>query len=415
MPNTTRAASSGPRSDRRAFLRSVPAALGACALGVPAAEAAGPQPPIDASVRGAVKVTDVRAYRMPQATFVEVVSDAGVSGWGECAGDNNAVMEAFVNEGLEEHVIGQDPFDAERLWDWMFFENHDLGPGGALPNAIAGVDIALWDLKGRLLNLPIYKLIGGKYRDRVKMYGSFGVRRGKVSKEEAVRIAAKLRDRGCTAFKLRMQIREHYQNIDPDPTFEYARAVREVIGKDTPFWIDANNGYTAARAIEVGKRLREEFGIAYFEDPISDQNHREMAQVVAALDVPIIAGEKEYTRWQVRELIVDGNVDILNPDIAKAGGITEMKKIAAIAQAFSKPIMAHNTYPTIGTAATMHFVASIPNAAPYLEFVDHDRYAGVFGVMASTVKFQDGYYLLPEGPGLGVEVVPEAVRKAARR
>jgi L-alanine-DL-glutamate epimerase-like enolase superfamily enzyme len=399
------------RGDRRAFLRAVPGTIGACALLGRGAEAAAP-PAADARP-GVVRVVDVRPWRMARATFVEVVSDAGISGWGECAGDNNALMETFINDGLKEHVIGQDVFDAERLWDWMFFENHDLGPGGALPNAMAGIDIALWDLKGRLLNLPIYKLIGGKYRDRILAYGSFGVRRARVSIDEAVKTATTFMERGCTAIKLRMQIREHYQNIEPDPTFDYARAVRKAIGDGTPFWIDANNGYTAARAIEVGKRLRGEFDIRYFEDPISDQNHLEMAQVVAGLDVPIIAGEKAYTRWQFRDLITQGNPDVLNPDVTKVGGITEMKKIAAIAQAFSKPIMPHCTYPTIGAAATMHVMASIGNATHYVEHVDVDRYKDVFAVMKSAVQFRDGYLHVPEGPGLGIEVDPAAVKRAA--
>jgi L-alanine-DL-glutamate epimerase-like enolase superfamily enzyme len=113
--------------------------------------------------------------------------------------------------------------------------------------------------------------------------------------------------------------------------------------------------------------------------------------------------------------MVDGNVDIINPDICKAGGFTEMKKIAAIAQALSKPIMAHNTQPTLGTAASVHFSASIGNASPWLEFVDYDRYAETFSLFKSTITVKDGYYWLPEGPGLGIEVDPEAVRRAAAR
>ena len=402
---------------RRRFLGAVPALAGAYALGsvsLARASAQATQPAAKPSMP-VVRVKDVKVYRLKQATFVEIVSDAGVSGWGECAGDNNHVMQAFIENGLKQEVVGQDVFDAERLWDWMFFENHDLGPGGALPNAIAGIDIALWDLKGRLLGLPVYKLIGGKYRDKIKIYGSYGVRRGQVSVGEAVKLAEKFLERGATAIKLRMQIREHYQNPEPDPTFEYARAVRAAIGDKIDFWIDGNNGYTAARAIEVGKRLSGEVNIRFFEDPISDQNHREMAQVVAALDVPVIAGEKEYTRGQLRELMTDGNVDIINPDICKTGGFTEMKKVAAIAQALSKPIMAHNTQPTFGTAASVHFSCSIGNASPWLEYVDYDRYAETFSLFRSTITVKDGYYWLPDGPGLGIEVDPEAVRRAAAR
>lgn len=371
-------------------------------------------PPAPARVFPTVRVTDVRTYRIPKAIFVEVLSDAGVSGWGESATDNTYTADALIHHGLKSRVIGEDIFDAERLWDTMFYKNHDLGPGGALTNAMSGIDCALWDLKGRLLGLPVHKLIGGAYRDRIRVYGSFGIGNDKkMPPADAAAKAAKFVAMGFTAVKCRLQIRELNLNPDPEIAFDYARAVREAVGDDIDLLIDVNNGYTANRAIDVGKRLREEFNVMYFEDPVSDQSDREMKQAIEGLDIPIIAGEKEYTRWQFADLILNGDPDVINPDVLKVGGITEMKKIAVLAQTFHKPIIPHNTRPTLGTAASLQFVASIPNAGPLMEFPDVDEFTELMALMRTNVEFKDGSLMVPLVPGMGLDPDPDAVRAAA--
>jgi L-alanine-DL-glutamate epimerase-like enolase superfamily enzyme len=360
-------------------------------------------------------IKSVETFVVEGACFVKVTATNGAAGWGEADADNPPLMAAFIHHGLKQRVVGESVWDNERLWDAMFYKNHDQGPGGALANAIAGVDIALWDLKGKLLGLPVYQLLGGMYRDRIRVYGSFGVGFGRsMTVEQAAAQAKKFVERGFTAVKLRMQIRQNNQNPEPDPTFVYARAVREAIGPDVDFLIDINNGYSAARAVETAHRLKREFNIWFLEEPASDQTHAETAEVVKAIDTPVIAGEKEYTRWQHRELIVYGNPDYLNPDTIKAGGLTEMKKIAAVAQAYGKPIICHNTRPTLGTAASLHFVASIPNCGPLMEFVDVERFGFLMGLMKNNVKFEKGYLLVPQGAGLGMEVDEEKVRRAAK-
>ena len=204
-------------------------------------------------------------------------------------------------------------------------------------------------------------------------------------------------------------------DLNPDPTLEYARAVRKAIGPSIDYWVDINNGYTASRAIQMEKILREELGVIFFEEPVSDQTHTETAEVVRAVDSPVIQGEKEYTRWQMRELMIYGNPDVLNPDVIKAGGLTEMKKIAAIAQAYGKPIMCHNTRPTLSTAATLHFASSISNAGLFIEYVDitSTRYKPVADLMKTRLKFENGYLYVPEGVGLGVEMDEERLKREA--
>lgn len=365
-----------------------------------------------AQLRHQAKVTNIETFKLKNAILVKVSADNGHAGWAEASPNNTHLVETFIRTGMRKLVIGRSIWDAEPIWDDLFYENHDLGPQGVLTYAIAGIDCALWDLRGKTVGVPVYRLLGGAYRDRVKAYGSFGVDGGrKATPAQAAAQAVKFVERGFQVVKLRMQIRERNINPQPDPTFAYAKAVRDAIGDKIEFFVDINNGYTAARAIESGKRLRDEFGVRYLEEPVSTQNLHELAQVSEALDIPVIAGEKEYTRWQHRDLIEHGKVDILNPDVSKCGGITEAKKIAALAQAAQKPVVPHNTRPTFSTAASLHFAASISNAGPFMEFVDVDEFRELMGAMKSNVEFKDGFLLVPQQPGLGAEPDEAAIRR----
>lgn len=359
-----------------------------------------------------MKIAALETFRLKNALFVKVSSSEGLIGWGEVSPNNTRVAETFIHHGLKEHVMGRSIWDAEPVWDDMFYDNHDLGPQGVLLYAIAGIDCALWDLRGKAAGMPVHKLLGGAYRTRVKAYGSFGVDGGtKMTPEQAAAQAVKFVERGFKTVKLRMQIRERNVNPYPDPTLPYARAVRKAIGDQVEFFVDINNGYTAARAIEVGKRLRDELNVRYFEEPVSTQNLHELAQVSEALDIPVIAGEKEYTRWQQRDLIEHGKVDILNPDVSKCGGITEAKKIAALGQATERPIIPHNTRPTLATAASLQFAASISNCGSFMEYVDTDGFRALMGAMKSNVELKDGYLVVPQAPGLGIEPDEAALRR----
>lgn len=403
---------------RRTFLKSA-ALLGSAAFAAPAfaAQPAAPAPapkPTGRSPLADVKITAIRCHTVHKLALVELSTDAGVTGWGECAWDGEGLMKSFVNDLLQKQCIGKSVHDVRRLWDWMFYENHDLGPGGALPNAIAGIDIALWDAKGQLLGLPIYQLLGGAYRDKIEAYGSVPVRRGRVSIEDCVKQCMKFVEQGYRCVKVRMQIREHYLNPDPDPTFAYVDAVRKAVGDKIELMVDANNGYSAQRAIQTAIKLHERWGVNYFEDPVSDQNHVEMAQVTAALDrVEIVAGEKCYTRWQIKDLITQGNVDIINPDVVKVGGFTELDRIHHLATCYQKPIQLHNTRPTISTAASLHAMATFSQVARYVEFPIMDAtLEAQTKLFRRDVRPRDGWLHVPQGPGLGLDADVDAIRAA---
>ncbi len=400
-------------SNRRKFLSTL-------GLGVVGAAASRPFTAMDDSRNASltklgskeIKITAVKTYKVPRAIIIKVETNIGVTGWGESSPNSRPVIEAFIHDRLKKLVMGRDPFDVEPLWDELFWKQHDLGPSGALPYAIAGIDLALWDIKGKVLNQPVYKLLGGKYRDEILAYGGIPLRGGQVPVDEAVERALKLVELGFKVIKLRMQIREYNLDPIPDPTLKYYTAVRKALPGQVEVFVDPNEGYTAARAIQVGKEL-EQMGMKYFESPCPLENHRDTAEVVNALGIPVLVGEKCYTRWQVRDLILEANPDIIQPDVIKAGGITEMKKIAAIGQAFFKSMALHNTKPTLGTAAALHVVASISNAGPFLEFVELDTYQQVLSVFDNQIEFKDGKLQVPQMAGLGLVMNEKKLEKLA--
>ena len=385
--------------NRRSFLiKSAASALLAGSTGTAMAVTHSPE-------QSDIKITDVKVYQLEKgkdkAVFVKIETDEGTSGWGECSPNFSPVIRELVNVSLKPLLIGQDALATEPLWEELFYVNHDLGAGGALTYGIAGVDCALWDLKGKLLGVPVYQLLGGKFMDKVLAYGSFSTRGDTMSIDDAVQQAKKLAERGFKVIKLRMQIRENNLNPEPDRTVAYYKALKQALGDDIELFVDPNEGYTAYRAIQVGKILQDEYGMKYYEAPCPEEAHRETRQVVEALDMALMTGEKAYNRWMFRDLILNANPDMLNPDVAKAGGISEFMKICALAGVFHKQIVAHNTKPTLATAATLHALASIPNCGPFVEYIDRDLFPTVISVFDEDVRFADGYLHIPEAPGLG--------------
>ena len=391
---------------RRSVLQGLTGAAVASATGVLGGVASALAAPSESDLR----IAEIKTYLMEDGIFVRVTTDSGVSGWGECDAGSNYVMDAFIHSEHAQHVLGEDPFDNEPIYDDMFYRAHDFGPGGALSNSIAGIDIALWDLKARLLEVPLYRLLGGLYRERMPIYGSYGTGRWRgLDKREAVAQAVKFVRDGFRTVKCRMQIREDHLNPADDQTIAYVDAIEKEIGRDAELFVDINNGYSAARAIQIGRILQDEYGHRFYEEPCSDQNHVETARVVDALDLGVIAGEKEYTLFQIDEMITYANPDYLNPDVIKAGGITIMNKIKALSQMRQKPLIFHNTRPTISTAATLQLAASAPTVGPFFEYPDRDRFTDQIAVVKEYLDVRDGYITVPDSPGIGIDIDEEKV------
>ncbi|NJO02148.1 MAG: mandelate racemase/muconate lactonizing enzyme family protein [Bacteroidia bacterium] len=351
-----------------------------------------------------IKITDLRTYVFKKATYVKLETNEGISGWGEADHSYPKLTDRVIRSLCKPLIIGMNPFNTEQIWNRIYFEGFEAGNTGLMPGALAGVDNALWDLKGRILNMPVYQLLGGNPVEKVRVYGSFGRSKGDGFKTpgEMAKMGADFVEQGYQTLKVRMQIRQMHLNPDPDPTFEVVSAVRKAVGDQIELFVDFNNGYTAAKAITVARKLAEHLNVTVIEEPVSMQDYRGLRQVVEALDIPVQVGEHEYNKWQFRELILLGNPDTLNLDTIKCAGLTECHKIAGMAQAFEKDIMMHNTRPTLATAASLHLISSIGNAARVQEHAGKREELGLGSLFQNEIKYQDGYLFVPQEAGLGL-------------
>ena len=388
-------------TNRRDFFRKA-SLLAAGSLAVPALAQPNPQ-----SVPDDIKIKDVKGLVFQdgydRGVYVRVEATDGTVGWGESSANGIRAVQAIINDLLVPQVVGKSPFDTEQLWEQMFWKNVDLGSGGILTYAIAGVDCALWDLKAKLLGVPVHKLIGGKFRDSVPAYAGFRLKGGAVPVAEAIEEAVKLAGKGFKRLKIRAQIREYNINPKDDPSLKYYTAVRKELPDSVDLFLDPNEGYTGFRAIEVGRALQD-MGMKFYESPCPNENLDDLATVVDALTIPVMAGEKCYTRWMVKDLIEKGKPDIINTDFIKSGGITEGLKICHVAGLHHKPVVPHNTKPMQGSAATMQLLAAIPNCGPMVEYIDADLYKTICSIFDEGIEFKNGEMLLPKGNGLGLTI-----------
>jgi L-alanine-DL-glutamate epimerase-like enolase superfamily enzyme len=369
-----------------------------------------------AANRGRARIREVEAFAVPRAIFVRITADDGTVGWGEAGHSGGKLVREMVRRELRDLYIGADVFAGDALWAKAYYEIDELGPGGIASQALAGVDCALWDLRGKLLGLPVWALLGGKVRDDFPVYGSFSRDLGDgrhMTPDQCARRASELVEEGFRAIKLRMAIREENADPDPDPTLPAARAVRKAIGDTVSLYVDANNGYRANRAIEIGRRLYDELGVTVFEEPCAMHHWDSMAQVSAALDIAIAAGEHEYTPYAFRDMIRIGKPDLLNPDVSKLSGLTAGRIVATLAQMADLPISVHNARPTLLSAAHAHFVAWAETASRPQEHPGVKRLSELWRYFDNRLLPQNGRFAVPDAPGLGLIPNEAAIRQAA--
>jgi L-alanine-DL-glutamate epimerase-like enolase superfamily enzyme len=356
-----------------------------------------------------MKITRVESMiLLDRYNIVRIETDEGVTGVGEVSPMKAEVTHALIQSYLGPMIEGKDPARIERLWSDMYYEAYKLGPMGALLNAIAGIDIALWDIAGKVAGRPLYELFGGALRDAPEVYAS-SMQRGMPPQVEAER-ALSFKEQGYRAYKIHSATRWMYDEGE-DYTIDTVRAMRELVGDDFDILVDVNNAYLPHTAIKIAHQL-EELGVWHFEEPLAAHDHTGYAALAAAVDIPIAAGEQEYTKWQHRDLIVDAQLDIIQPDVIKAGGFTEWRKIAALAETFNKPITVHNTQPTIGTAAHLHVWASTPMCIYPQEYnIEPHPLRDEHPIWKEPILPENGRIALPDRPGLGVELDDEVVAR----
>lgn len=328
--------------------------------------------------------------------FVRVLTDQGLYGVGECSGWPR-VVETAVRD-LAHVLVGEDPAHIDRLWHRMLVATMGHGTLGTVAGgALSGIEMALWDIKGKLLGQPVWNLLGGRFRDRIRVYGHAR------TPERARELLAK----GYTGVKVSFT-----GAVDLDAV----AAVRDAVGPAVDLMVDAHgpSWMTPADAIRVGRAL-EPLDLLFYEDPVAPENLDALARVREAVDVPLAAGERLATIWGLRPLIERELVDVVQPDTGRAGGIGQMRKIAAMAEAHWITVAPHSgSLGPVAELAALHVMATIPNAL-MLERIEPD-WPGRHRVITPVPEVVDGHLAVPEAPGLGVDLVlDEIARHPSRR
>jgi L-alanine-DL-glutamate epimerase-like enolase superfamily enzyme len=342
-----------------------------------------------------------------RSAFVQVWADDGRYGMGEASPMVGGLASLTI---LKHHIaaglIGADPLDHAVIHERLIHRLVKLGPEGALTGALAALDIALWDLKGKLLGQPIYKLLGGAWRTALPFYASIG-NNGERSVDEVLRVVEeRLKDKPA-AIKIRFDNDRTLSDGDISGDIAKARAVRKLVGDDFPLAFDANNGFTVGGAIRMGRAL-EDLGYWWFEEPVQHYYVEAMGEVARKLDITVSAGEQTYTLAGVADLIRAG-VRMVQPDIVKMGGITGLVRCAALAHGMGAALVSHQTQPTIGHLANMHVAAAQLHACKPIELNDPSpRMRVIFDNPPIPV---DGLFHLPDTPGLGMAFIESEVQK----
>jgi D-galactarolactone cycloisomerase len=333
-----------------------------------------------------------------RSAWVRVEGEDGLFGIGEASPMQGGLASlGIVARDLAPALIGADPLDHAVLQDRLLHRFAKLGPEGALTGALAALDIALWDLKGKLLRQPIYKLIGGAWRTRLPFYASIGGN-GERTVDAVLRaVEARLGDQPA-AVKIRFDADRTLLDRDISGDIAKARAVRKLVGDGFPLAFDANNGYSIGGAIRVGRAL-EELGYWWFEEPVQHYHVKAMGEVARRLDIPVSGGEQTYTLSGLADLILAG-VRMVQPDIVKMGGVTGLMRCAALAQAHGIELVPHQTQPTIGHTANLHLAASQLHMTKPCEW--NDPSPRQHAVFANPPRPREGCFELPDGPGLGL-------------
>lgn len=352
-----------------------------------------------------MKVTDIKCFAVDcfrtDWVFVKVYTDEGIDGVGEATLEykEKALLGAVGH--IKEYMLGQNPLDIEKHWHSIYRDAYWRG-GAVLMSALSAVETALWDILGKSLNVPVYRLLGGKANERVRIYVNGWFAGAKTPKEfgEKAKAAA---ERGVTAMKWDPFGKNYLEisNKELDTALECIAEVRSTVGDDVDLLIEGHGRFNIATGIKIAKEL-EQFKPMFFEEPVPPDNIDAIREVREKSPVAIAAGERLYTRWGFRPLFDKHAADFIQPDISHAGGISELKKIAAEAQSRYIAFAPHNPSGPVANAATLQLAAACPNFSileimysdvPWRKEVTNER-----------LNYSDGYMEIPDKPGLGIEI-----------
>lgn len=367
-----------------------------------------------------MKITDVKTIRLRatiptkgqvfsrsgvrntrSTTLVQVETDEGVSGIGSASG-NGELIEVIVAKVLKPLLIGMDPTEIDEIWDKAYFRggHKEFGTRGIGVVALSGIDVALWDILGKVRGVPVYQLLGGKCRDKVPVYATA------LYPEEPEKVAARARafaDQGFHGVKIKV-------GFDLEQDIRIVRAVREELGKDFTVMTDANQGYS----VDVGLKAAAAFaecGAFWLEEPLFVEDIEGHATLREKTKVPIAVGENLHTYYAFENFIVRGAVDFIQPDVARAGGITEIKRITALAAKHNVPVSFHTWGDGVALAASVHLSAALKDCI--VMELDYTYNPFREELLNEPFKVQKGLLTPPDKPGLGIELNPQALERFA--
>lgn len=362
-----------------------------------------------------MKITKVTTYTVPPRwLFVKIETDEGIAGWGEPVIEGRAATVATAVEELSDYLIGQDPRNIEDLWTVLYRGGFYRG-GPILMSALAGIDQALWDIKGKALGVPVHELLGGKVRDRIRVYSWIGGDRP----TETAAAAREAVQRGFSAVKMNgtaeMQYVDSWDKVDL--CLESVRTVREAVGPSIGIGVDFH-GRVHKPMAKVLLRELEPYKLMFIEEPVLSENIDGFLEVMRNTSTPIALGERLFSRWDFKDVLATGAVDIIQPDPSHCGGITEARKIAHMAEAYDVALALHCPLGPIALAACLQIDAGCYNAFIQEQSlgIHYNQSNDLLDYLndPSVFDYTDGMVLIPSGPGLGIDVNEDYVKDKAR-
>ena len=362
-----------------------------------------------------MKISSVELFKVPPRwLFLKVSTDEVISGWGEPIVEGRAETVRAAVEEMSEYLIGNDPFRIEDHFQVLYRGGFYRG-GPILTSALSGIEQALWDIKGKALNVPVYELLGGAAREKMRVYNWIGGDRPM----DVAKAARAQTEAGFTAVKMNATEELHYidSHAKLDAAVERLAAVREAGGQDLDIGIDFHGRVHKGTAKALAREL-DTYNPMFIEEPVLPENTEALREVARHTTTPIALGERLYTRWGFKGVLADGYVDIVQPDLSHAGGILETRKISAMAEAFDVAVAPHCPLGPIALAASLQLDACTPNAIIQEQSlgIHYNEGSDLLDYLKDPAAFayERGYVAVPVGPGLGIEIDEEKVREAAK-
>ncbi len=362
-----------------------------------------------------MKIKNYKLFLVPPRwLFLKIVTDDGIVGWGEPVVEGKASTVKAAVEAFMDNLIGKTPMDIEDHWNTMYRSGFYRG-GPVLMSAISGIDQALWDIKGKFFNAPVYQLMGGQAKDKMKVYSWIGGDRP----TDIAHAAKQAKDNGFLAVKMNatdeMQYIDTYEKIES--VLQRVAALREAVGMSVDVGIDFHGRLHKAMAKVLAKEL-EQYHPMFIEEPVLPENNEALQEIAQHTSIPIATGERMFSRWHFKNLLSQGCVDIIQPDLSHAGGITECKKIISMAEAYDVAAAPHCPLGPIALASCLQVDATCHNAFIQEQSlgIHYNKGNDLLDYLedASVFNYENGYVNIPSGPGLGITINEKKVIKMSK-